>query len=185
MTVSRSNTRKDKMEIIQYELPYLEDLYVFSVGNTRYVAWKPPYVRVPFPFQNNLLTRVEQPYHIKNHGPRSLVTVLHAECESWITKSWIQQKLQSYRSADDVFRDEFLNGVIFTGGTESLQVSPEASDHLASLGTVWTEIENDETVDRPSPGPYLASERQLWEARRLYDDMQGAFMTGIIPSTTW
>lgn len=173
------------MEIIQYELPYLEDLYVFSVGNTRYVPWKPPHVRVPFPFQINLLTRVEQPYHIKNHGPRSLVTVLHAECESWITKSWIQQKLQSYRSADDVFRDEFLNGVTFTGGTGSLQVSPKASEHLASLGTVWTEIENDETVETPSPGPYLVSGWQLWEARRLYDDMQGAFMTGIIPSTTW
>ncbi|KAL8899858.1 MAG: hypothetical protein Q9207_005985 [Kuettlingeria erythrocarpa] len=71
-----------------------------------------------------------------------------------------------------------MSGVVFTQGTERPEISAEASNYLRSLGTTWIEI----TPAAHSPGPYLTSGGQLFEAYRLYDDTQGAFMAGILPS---
>lgn len=84
----------------------------------------------------------------------------------------------SYRSADDVFCDAFMRGMVFTQGPHKSKISPEAYDYMKSLGTTWTAI----TPAAPNPGPYLVCRGKLFEAYRLYDDTQGAFFTGILPS---
>lgn len=85
---------------------------------------------------------------------------------------------------DDVFRDNFLNGVIFIGvpsGT-SPDISPAAYKLLESLGSRCVEpFDTDGADETPPPGPYVTAEQYLLEIFRIYDDVQGAFMNGIIP----
>lgn len=86
---------------------------------------------------------------------------------------------------DDVFRDEFLGGVIFTGVASgaSLDISPAANQLLASLGTSWIEsFDMDDEDDIPPPGPYFTAGHHLLAIFRVYDDVQGAFMIGLIPT---
>lgn len=103
--------------------------------------------------------------------------------ETCITEVWLRQKVVSYRSSDDVFCDAFMSGVLFTQGTEEPKISAGASDYMESLGTTWREITP--AICSPSPGPYFTSGGQLFDAYRLYDDTQGAFMAGILPSKQW
>ena len=93
------------------------------------------------------------------------------------------QVLEAYRSADDVFRDDFLNVVIFTGVTNG-DISRAARKLLESLGTNWIEtLDSDGADDIPPPGPYVTAGQHLLEVFRLYNDVQGAFMHGLIPAS--
>ena len=76
--------------------------------------------------------------------------------------------------------------VIFTGGMRgaSLDVCPAAHELLESLGTRWIEeLDADGACDIPPPGPYVAAERRLLEVFRLHDDVQGAFMQSLVPTS--
>ena len=93
------------------------------------------------------------------------------------------QVLEAYRSADDVFRDEFLNVVIFTGVTNR-DISQAAHKLLKSLGNSWVDtVDTDGADDIPPPGPYVTAGQHLLEVFRLYNDVQGAFMHGLIPAS--
>jgi hypothetical protein len=105
------------------------------------------------------------------------------EGQSSVTKDWLQQELANFRLTDDVFCIEFLSGVMFTrvAPGADLDITPDASKLFRSLGTNWIEVSNAK-VTLP-PGPYLTSGRQLLEVFKLYDDVQGAFITNLIPGT--
>lgn len=86
---------------------------------------------------------------------------------------------------DDVFHADFLSGVIFTGKTngKDVEISLGAKTLLESLGTRWTEVVDTDTADEiPLPGPYITAGQYLLLICRLYDDVSGAFMTGLIPA---
>ncbi|KAL8963647.1 MAG: hypothetical protein Q9193_000116 [Seirophora villosa] len=128
----------------------------FSVNGARYVALPP------------------------SKNASQYFTVINIESKTYVTEEWLRKKLTSYRSDDDVFCDEFLTGVLFTGtpAEESrIIISPEARHYMKSIGTIYK-------IDpaAPSPGPYLVSAGQLLEIYRLYDDTQGAFVTSILLS---
>ncbi|KAL8833097.1 MAG: hypothetical protein Q9170_004506 [Blastenia crenularia] len=147
----------------QQEVSHQEGAHLFSINGTRFAG-------LPS----------SQPYEIREKEPDTLFTVINVDQETWITEDWLRQTIVRYRSADDVFRDAFLYGVVFnTQDTKKSRLSPEASDYLDSLGNSWVQM----TPAAPSPGPYLAFKGQLFEAYRLYDDTQGAFVTGVLPST--
>ena len=100
-----------------------------------------------------------------------------------VAELWLRQTIEDYRSNDDVFRDDFLEGVIFSGVTSgsSLDIAPAANELLESLGTSWIEIlDVNDGDDTPSPGPYVTDRHDLLEIFRLYDDLQGAFTNGSI-----
>ena len=104
-------------------------------------------------------------------------------CHDHVTELWLRQTIENYRTNDDVFRDDFLKGVIFSGVTNgsSLEISPAAKELLESLGNSWIEIlDVNDGDDTPSPGPYVTAGHHLLEIFRLYDDLQGAFMNGFI-----
>ena len=87
---------------------------------------------------------------------------------------------------DDVFHADFLSGVIFTGKTngKDVEISPGAKTLLESLGTRWIEVLDTDAADEiPLPGPYITAGQDLFLICRLYDDVQGAFMTGPIPAS--
>ena len=157
----------------------------FSIGNDRFIALQPSKViscKLAYP---NLLTILYKSLHTSYRGPPSYATVISLVPNNRITETWLRQAPESYRSTDDVFRDDFLAGVIFTavtGGT-SVTISPAAYKLLESLGTCWVEtLDTDSKDDVPPPGPYVAAGQQLSEIFRLYDDFQGAFMNGLIPT---
>ena len=111
--------------------------------------------------------------------------MIHSGHNKCITDIWLAQTLETYRTADDVFRDDFLSGVIFTGLTDGtcVDISPAAHQLLESLGNSWIETLDTNDIDKtPPPGPYVTAGQHLLEVFRLYDDVQGAFMNGLIPA---
>lgn len=100
----------------------------------------------------------------------------------YVTETWLRQTIENYRSRDDVFRDDFLKGVIFSELTKgsSLGISPAANNLLESLGTCWIGTYDVNDGDDPLPGPYVTDGHHLLEIFRLYDDLQGAFMNSFI-----
>lgn len=103
-----------------------------------------------------------------------------------VTKKWLMDSIDGWRSQDDVFRDDFLGGIAFTGvdRKEDLKIDPNAQNLLASLGICWTDVFSPKYREAvPLPGPYFVSSRQLLEIRRLYDDTHGAFVTSFIASS--
>ena len=109
---------------------------------------------------------------------------MSVEGKGFVGGEFIKKELARYRSVDDVFREEFLSGVIFTEVDAGFEVTPEAIELLKSLETTWIEVlEYGTTKDTPAPGPYITYEGQLLEVFRLYDDTQGAFVTSVVPDT--
>ena len=157
----------------------------FSIGSDRFIALQPSKVIICKLTYSNLLTILYQSLHTSYRGPPTYATVFSLGANNRITETWLRQALETYRSTDDVFLDDFLAGVIFTavtGGT-SVTISPAANKLLESLGTCWVEtLDTDSKDDTPPPGPYVAAGQQLSEIFRLYDDFQGAFMNGLIPT---
>lgn len=126
-----------------------------------------------------------QSFRTSHRSPPSYATVIPLNRNRRVTYTWLRQTLEIYRSTDDVFRDEFLSGVIFTGVTSgtSLDISPEAELLLKSLGMSWhEEFDVDAADNTPLPGPYVVAEQHLLEIFRLYTDSQGAFMNSLIPA---
>ena len=158
----------------------------FSIGNARFMALPSSKVISQNPSGSESTDHPYQSYHIYYQGPPSYATVVSLDRNSHVTEIRLRQVLDAYRSADDVFRDDFLNGVIFTGltGGTSLDISPAAHKLLESLGTSWIEVyDTDGADDTPPPGPYVAAEQHLLEVFRLHDDVQGAFMHSLVPAS--
>lgn len=102
-----------------------------------------------------------------------------------VTKKWLVDSIDSWRSQDDVLRDDFLCGIAFTGveRKEDLKIDPDAQILLASLGVCWTDVFNSKHAEAvPLSGLYLVSSEHLLEIRRLYDDTHEAFIASLIAS---
>ena len=155
----------------------------FFIGSDRFIALRPSKVINRPRGRSHILTFWNQPIYTSYRGPPSYVTVITVDNNSQITESWLRRTLEIYRLNDDVFRDDFLSGVIFTRVTSEarLEVSPAATKLLESLGNRWVQtFDTHDEDDAPPPGPYVTNEHHLLEVFRLYDDVQGAFMNGLI-----
>ena len=120
---------------------------------------------------------------IANHQvPASFATAIDLRSQLSVTKEWLQEVIDGYKSSDDAFREAFLRGVIFTGAVEGhVKITRGARKLLRSLGNEWIHIIDIENVEAtPKPGPYIASKQWLFEVWKLYDDVQGAFLASLI-----
>jgi hypothetical protein len=130
-----------------------------------------------------ILRSLLQPLSTGYEGQPSLATVVCLSDQRCVTKRWLQEVIDDYHSKDDVFRQEFLSGVIFVcAAKHDIEITPGAGGLLKSLGTTWTdilEIEVGGTV--PPAGPYVAYAQRLFEVWKLYADVQGAFMASLVP----
>lgn len=70
-----------------------------------------------------------------------------------------------------------MRNVVFTDAADEPNITTEALEYLMFLGSLsvnfWTTA--------PYPGPYHVQRNKLYEVYRLYDDTQGAFVTGVLP----
>jgi hypothetical protein len=99
-----------------------------------------------------------------------------------IEEDWLKEIIAKFEKYDDVFRTEFLSGVVFTAAT-AFSLSTGAGEFLRSeFGTslIETMLSSESNV-LPEPGPYLVHEGQFFSVWKLYDDTQGAFLTGLVP----
>ena len=160
----------------------------FSIGRDRFVAFQTSKVSIcRFKCFFLLLIILYQSFVTKHQGSQSYATVIPLGPDNRVTEVWLRQILDIYRSTDDVFRDEFLQGVIFTGLTSgtSLDISRAARQLLEWLGTSWVEAYDHEAQDEiPPPGPYFTAEQHLLEIFKLYNDVQGAFINGLMPTSS-
>ena len=64
---------------------------------------------------------------------------------------------------------------------DGIEITPEVDRLLKSLGTRWIdmlEIGSEGTV--PPAGPYVVYTQRLSKARKLYTDVQGAFVASLV-----
>ena len=95
----------------------------------------------------------------------------------------MQDQIQAWLEADDVFRPEFLAGIIF--------VTPEGcqADYSSLFGGIskhhrvewWTAISSSLLDEGLQSGPYVMVNRRICKALRLYDDVNGGFIVATKP----
>ncbi|KAM5457753.1 hypothetical protein McanCB49686_002738 [Microsporum canis] len=100
--------------------------------------------------------------------------------------TWLQDQIQTWLRIDDVFKPEFLTGMIFVTENNSSQ-----SDLSASIGSLPKEWKPDwwitfkqETNSKLRAGPHMVSQGKLFSVYRVHDDVNGAFMVAIQPQST-
>lgn len=99
-----------------------------------------------------------------------------------VEEDWLREKIAKFKRDDDVFRTEFLSGVIFTASTP-FSLSTAVGEVLRSeFGTTLIEtVVSSESDARPEPSPYYLHDGQVFSIWKLCDDTQGAFLTGLVP----
>lgn len=102
------------------------------------------------------------------------------ENEQIIHFTWLEEKIQPFLEADDVFRGGFFTRVILK--TCDIKLRPPLTDGakavLAQWGSTAQFIQSGTKI--PS-GPYAPKKTRLFQVFRLYPDPQLAFMCGIVP----
>ncbi|OCL12401.1 amidase signature enzyme [Glonium stellatum] len=98
-----------------------------------------------------------------------------------ITKEWLQNSVNNYVSKDDVFRKEFLAGIIFVGaGEEEVQITEDGKELLDRFGMRFSVYLNTAS-ERLMPGPCVVLNHKALEVSRLYPDENGAFLAALRP----
>lgn len=118
---------------------------------------------------------------ILNHRGPALATVFRIAPSLHITKEWLQNSVEDYISKDDVFRREFLTGVIFVGAAkEEVRITEDGQEFLRHFDTqfnVYLEKASKQLV----PGPYVILNHKILDVSALYPDENGAFLTTLKP----
>jgi hypothetical protein len=172
------------MDLVNHmrEIPFTEWIgpWTFEVAGTRYAAGPPGQVSCPDAYRTSL-TSLER-LSVKHEGDHMLVTVLAVASQQRLSDAWIEQTLDSYRSHDDVFNDEFLRCVIFrTCGAIADDIERRITSLLEQYGNQYLYILPPEAaITPPAPGLYILSHGLLHEAYRLYEDEQRAFLTPVL-----
>ncbi|PVH80611.1 amidase signature enzyme [Cadophora sp. DSE1049] len=103
-----------------------------------------------------------------------------------ITPAWIESQINSYLVDDDVFRLEFLHGVILVpAGEEEIEVSESARRYLRTRGTNWIQVVPPRLAATAClcEGPCVIVNGHLYEAWRVYSDTHGTLLTALQPSS--
>lgn len=112
------------------------------------------------------------------------VTVINMKNKRTIDSSWLEGKIRSFLTTDDVFNEGFLSRVLLKGSSSSQRpsLSDDAKAVLAKWGATADFIESESNI--PS-GPHMilaSNTLRLCQVFRLYPDPQLAFMYGTVPS---
>lgn len=102
-----------------------------------------------------------------------------------ITEEWFRCEIARFLENDDVFRTEFLQGVILIGeNLHEIAVSNEASQFLKSLGTQWVRSfsSTDSNGNLARVGPHALFNGFVREVWRLYSDTNGTLLTALRPN---
>lgn len=112
-----------------------------------------------------------------------LVTIIVPGPSQSLNQHWLQDYVDESLKTDDVFRLEFLAGVIFiTEEAQNTDLSQMAVTMLQTWGTSWSIAYAQSSLgSEECSGPHLLDQGKLYKAYRLYDDVNGAFMMATKP----
>lgn len=124
------------------------------------------------------------------------ITVLSVN-ESTITGDTISTTLESYKDSDDVFTEDFLQGIILTSTSPSAKLDISAEKYLNNLDldllivdrkissgkTLRRSSQSNDLLSKLAPGPYLANvgkegSMSITSVYRLYVDTYRDFLYG-------
>lgn len=116
--------------------------------------------------------------------PVELVTVIDTPASNHITRDWVKRALRSC-ARDDVFSQEFLQGIAFWGAVESqVTIDRDVQDYLVDFGTEWIcFLAPENTRSRPEPGPYVCFDDALREVWLLVEDVYETFQVAVQPGS--
>ena len=112
-----------------------------------------------------------------------MATVISLSEDEKVTKGSLEQSIEEWIGADDVFQLEFLRYVIFTTPSEKRRediLSNDAILYLEAQGTKCIELIN-RGMGKAFTGLCFASRGNLYEAYKLYEDDRGAFLASLLP----
>lgn len=114
--------------------------------------------------------------------PKFVTVFLIDEGRDSVEEDWLREKISKFKREDDVFRPEFLSGVIFTA-SNPFSLSTTVGEVLRSeFGTTLIEtVVSPESAARPEQGPYYLHCDQAFSIWKLCDDTQGAFLSSLVP----
>lgn len=162
----------------------VDEVRYFKLGDARYMALPLSEVRKPRSKVAQLLTCSLQHLQIPREGT-SLVTILPADPDQSCDQHWVQQNVDHCLKTDDVFRLEFLGGVIFTTVEgQSIDISQIMDTMSQVWGTSWSIALSKDSLEPECSGPHFLDHGKLYKAYRLHDDVNGAFMMGTKPKET-
>jgi hypothetical protein len=115
----------------------------------------------------------------------SMVTVISCAPTQQLSIGWVQQQVDEWLRVDDVFRVEFLAGVIFATSHGLSSDIPLLAARMKSIfGTSWcASLPVNSTAPELSSGPYVLWNGTMCRAYRLYDDVNETFMVATQPQT--
>jgi hypothetical protein len=113
----------------------------------------------------------------------SLVTIIPLPEDGYIPRTWLQIKIDNYHTSDDVFRDEFLAGIVFGSRVgRKFDLTHDVEALLQDWGTHWVGMLTQATADPSEPvGPHAVAKSSLWQVFRLCEDVNGTFLTTPLP----
>ena len=107
------------------------------------------------------------------------MTVLPWTAHDKVNSAWVASLVDDWLRQDDVFRLEFLQGIVVVADEDSMM---NPADLPASFGTKWTTfLKADSKLANVSPGPYVVWNNELCKLFRVCDDSQLAFITATNP----
>lgn len=107
-----------------------------------------------------------------------LFTVFNVDTQSSVSKTWVEERLQNAREIDDVFRNEFLYGVLFVSELASdVEVAKATQIYLTDIGVSWIGTLTGKT--RLRTGPYIEVNDTLRPALRVFDDTHETFLQAL------
>lgn len=110
------------------------------------------------------------------HG--SLLTVIETSVsEHDMTSSWLEETLENYLSKDDVIKSQFFTTILVT--TDVNFKTKTIATKWGVLGVFPLRLGDGVQC---ATGPYIVHYDALWEVRRLYDDVQKAFLITLRPA---
>lgn len=91
---------------------------------------------------------------------------------------WLKGTLQQALDVDDVFREEFLEAVLFTTKAKtSIVIDESALKFLTRKGSKW--IGTLSEAGSLASGPHIEAGLGLRPVFRVFDDSHGAFLRGL------
>ncbi|KAF9630230.1 hypothetical protein BFW01_g411 [Lasiodiplodia theobromae] len=113
----------------------------------------------------------------------SLATVVSIGAETDIDADFVKKNVEDFTTKDDVFREEFLEGIIIHGLNDSSVTIKVEKSELHEWNTEWIKGQfpgDQEGILRP--GPYLIMSGVPYEVFRIMDDENKAFIQSTLTS---
>lgn len=110
----------------------------------------------------------------------SFATVIEVKPDQTVNIRFLEKKVSQFIDSDDVFRSEFLTGIILQGSNDSyVNIDIKPTELFDKWATEWIHVR--QYASWISQGPYAVQDGEIFQIWRLYDDEKSAFLQSVWP----